>query len=81
MQAAFINGYYEVIGDLYNAGASVNIQCGQYGNALSSAIEGSCATLVSSLLRHHDANPNSPVRKYGFPLQKAIVCRPDDDGL
>ncbi|KAJ5093256.1 hypothetical protein N7456_009117 [Penicillium angulare] len=75
LQAAYTEGYYVVIDELFNAGASVNIQCGQYGSALGAAIGASCATLVSNLLRYHGANPNAPIRKYGWPLQESIIFR------
>ncbi|OQE40983.1 hypothetical protein PENCOP_c005G00758 [Penicillium coprophilum] len=79
LQAAYASGYYVIISCLLDAGASVHLEGGQYGTALSVALENSCATLVSALLRHHGANPNTPVRKYGTPLQQCIRWREDDN--
>lgn len=71
LQAAYTCGYYNIIGELFYHGASVDLQGGQYGTALGAAMSGSCQTLVSALLRHHDADPNAPIRKWGTPLIQA----------
>ncbi|KAF3386295.1 Ankyrin-3, partial [Penicillium rolfsii] len=78
LQAAYASGYYNIIGELFYRNASVDLQGGQYGTALGAALSGSCQTLVSGLLRHHDADPNAPIRKWGTPLAQACSdVRPD----
>lgn len=79
LQAAYTHGYYITIRDLFHHGASTTLQGGQYGTALGAALSGSCQTLVSALLRHHHADPNTPIRKWGTPLTQACSDWRGDD--
>ncbi|KAJ0418603.1 ankyrin repeat-containing domain protein [Aspergillus carlsbadensis] len=79
LAAAYTEGYYHVIHLLYEHGASTGLQGGEFGTALGAAMMGSCQTLVVTLLRRHQANPNLSSRKYGSPLQAYICSQRVDD--
>ncbi|KAL2793672.1 ankyrin repeat-containing domain protein [Aspergillus keveii] len=79
LAAAYTHGYYQVIHLLYEHGASHGLQGGEFGTALGAAMMGSCQTLVITLLRRHEANPNLLSRKYGSPLQAYICSQRGDD--
>ncbi|KAL2813360.1 ankyrin repeat-containing domain protein [Aspergillus granulosus] len=81
LAAAYSEGYYQIIHLLYEYGACHNLQGGEYGTALGAALRGSCQTLVITLLRHHHADPNLAIPKYGSPLQACICSRRADDAL
>ncbi|KAL8831739.1 MAG: hypothetical protein Q9170_005169 [Blastenia crenularia] len=83
LSAAYREGYYFCTGLLWEKGVSNQLRGGKWGTPLGSALSGACQTLITFLIKEHQADPNEYMNEhYGSPLHFCIWHdRSDSDVL
>ncbi|KAI4086273.1 MAG: hypothetical protein LQ344_007691 [Seirophora lacunosa] len=73
LSAAYREGYYFCTGLLWERGVSNKLRGGRWGTPLGSALSGACQTLITFLIKEHNADPNEHMTpRYGSPLHYCI---------
>ncbi|KAL9010697.1 MAG: hypothetical protein Q9173_004396 [Seirophora scorigena] len=73
LSAAYCEGYYFCTGLLWERGVSNKLRGGKWGTPLGSALSGACQTLITFLIKEHNADPNEYMTpRYGSPLHYCI---------
>ncbi|KAL9051027.1 MAG: hypothetical protein Q9206_004856 [Seirophora lacunosa] len=73
LSAAYCEGYYFCTGLLWERGVSNKLRGGRWGTPLGSALSGACQTLITFLIKEHNADPNEHMTpRYGSPLHYCI---------
>ncbi|KAL8949575.1 MAG: hypothetical protein Q9222_004323 [Ikaeria aurantiellina] len=73
LSAAYREGYYFCTGLLWEKGVSNKLRGGLYGTPLGHALSGACQTLITFLIKEHQADPNEHLTKFhGSPLHYCI---------